>query len=72
MNFSSGTMLPWGLSGVPASVPAAIGTPPRTASSKLRPCASRTARAFRTMNAGIPAASPPPAIAWGAISVGTR
>ena len=35
MSSSSGTSEPWGLSGVPASVPAAIGTPSRSAIWKL-------------------------------------
>jgi hypothetical protein len=37
------------LSGVPASLPAAIGTPTRRASWKLAMCAGTTASDFRTM-----------------------
>src|ERR687897_330646 len=40
---SSGTIEPWPFSGVPASVPAAIGTPSRSAMPKLSAWRSRTA-----------------------------
>src|SRR6266850_5748626 len=68
---SSGTSVPCGLSGVPASVPAAIATPARSAMRKPSRWRSATAFDFRTAYSGMPAATPPAAMACGAISVGT-